>query len=395
MVSVSFFGDTSCALSGAGNVYCWGDNSDGQLGNNTTTNSLTPLQVLGVGGAGFLSNMNYVFAGNAMSCAVSTASNVYCWGGNSSGQLGNNTTIDSHTPVEVLGVGATGFLSGIKTASAGGVSYACALSTTQNVYCWGSNGHGNLGNNTTTDSNTPVEVLGVGGTGFLSNIVSIQAGQQSTCAVSSAGNVYCWGDDSLSSLGDNDASSQSNTPVEVLGVGGVGFLSGITSLGGGSYSFCALSNAQNVYCWGWNSNGQLGNNTTTSAATPVEVLSVGGAFDLSGISSIGPGEISVCAVTTAGNSVCWGANTDGNLGNNSTTDSSTPVEVNGVGGTGILSTVVSVSSGFTTSCSLVVSGNVYCWGDNNDGQLGNNTTTNSSTPIEVLGVGGTGVFTLY
>jgi alpha-tubulin suppressor-like RCC1 family protein len=166
MVSVSFFGDTSCALSGAGNVYCWGDNSDGQLGNNTTTNSLTPLQVLGVGGAGFLSNMNYVFAGNAMSCAVSTASNVYCWGGNSSGQLGNNTTIDSHTPVEVLGVGATGFLSGIKTASAGGVSYACALSTAQNVYCWGSNGHGNLGNNTTTDSNTPVEVLGVGGTGF-------------------------------------------------------------------------------------------------------------------------------------------------------------------------------------------------------------------------------------
>jgi alpha-tubulin suppressor-like RCC1 family protein len=303
------------------------------------------------------------------------------------GELGNNSTTASNAPVEVVGVGGVGFLSGITQVS----------SNDGTVYCWGDNISGTLGNNTYTNSQTPVEVLGVGGTGFLSNIVQILNSDDTACGLSSSGNVFCWGDDYADQLGDNEANEYSATPIEVPGVGETGFLSGIASLaqGQGDGTLCALSLAGNVYCWGYNTAGELGDNSTSSVMGPVEVVGVGGVGFLSGIASLGASADTVCAVSSAGNQYCWGLNTYGELGNNSTTNSSVPVEVVGVGGTGILSSVVSASSGRYIGCAIVTSGNIYCWGDNSFGELGINSTTNSLTPVEVMGVGGTGVLSLY
>jgi alpha-tubulin suppressor-like RCC1 family protein len=146
--------------------------------------------------------------------------------------------------------------------------YTCAVSTTGAVYCWGWNNNGELGINSTTESNVPVQVAGVGGSGLLSGIASITAGGDHTCTLSTTGAVYCWG--GQGALGNN-STTQSNVPVQVAGVGGSGLLSGIAGIAGGWSHTCALSVTGRIDCWGYNPDGQLGNNSTTSSLVPVEV----------------------------------------------------------------------------------------------------------------------------
>jgi alpha-tubulin suppressor-like RCC1 family protein len=220
-----------------------------------------------VGGSGLLTGIASIAAGSAQTCAVSTTGAVYCWGDNYVGQLGNNSTTDSHVPVQVAGVGGSGLLSGIASIAAGAV-YTCAVSTTGAVYCWGWNNNGELGINSTTESNVPVQVAGVGGSGLLSGIASITAGGDHTCTLSTTGAVYCWG--GQGALGNN-STTQSNVPVQVAGVGGSGLLSGIAGIAGGWSHTCALSVTGRIDCWGYNPDGQLGNNSTTSSLVPVEV----------------------------------------------------------------------------------------------------------------------------
>jgi alpha-tubulin suppressor-like RCC1 family protein len=276
-----------------------------------------------------------------------------------------------------------GLLSGIASIAAG-LDHTCALSTTGAVYCWGHNEGGELGNNSTTDSNVPVQVVGVGGSGLLSGIASIAAGLDHTCAVSTTGAVYCWGYNVDGELGNN-STTESNVPVQVEGVGGSGLLSGIASIAAGGYHTCALSTTGAVYCWGLNYYGELGNNSTTQSNVPVQVEGVGGSGLLSGIASIGVGFFHTCALSTTGGVYCWGNNSRGELGNNSTTDSYVPVQVVGVGGTGLLSGIATIAVGAFHTCALSATGRIDCWGDNYYGELGNNSTTNSHVPVEVTG----------
>jgi alpha-tubulin suppressor-like RCC1 family protein len=308
-------------------VYCWGWNAFGQLGNNSTTNSNVPVQVEGVGGSGLLSGIASIAASGFDTCALSTAGAVYCWGYNGAGQLGNNSTTQSNVPVQVAGVGGTGLLSGIASIAVG-ADYTCALSATGGVYCWGRNDYGEIGNNSTTDSHVPVQVEGVGGTGLLSGIASIAAGFAHTCAVSTTGGVYCWGYNPYGQLGNN-STTQRNVPVQVVGAGGSGVLSGIASIAAGEDHTCALSTTGGIDCWGYNDYGQLGNNSTTDSHVPVQVAGVGGTGLLSGTATIAAGGYHTCALSATGRIDCWGFNASGQLGNNSTTDSHVPVEVTG------------------------------------------------------------------
>jgi hypothetical protein len=178
-IAAGSFSD-SLALDGFTHVWAWGNNSNGQLGNNTTTNSSVPIGVHGAGNIGLLSNAIEVSEGNATALALSSVGNVYAWGSNHTGQLGNSTTTDSHSPIEVLGVGGSGHLSGIIAISesgnfVNGLDTSFALSSSGNVYAWGYNNHGQLGNNTASTvifQETPFEVLGVGGSGNLSGIIT-------------------------------------------------------------------------------------------------------------------------------------------------------------------------------------------------------------------------------
>jgi hypothetical protein len=219
--------------------------------------------------------------------------------------------------------------------------------------------------------------------------VGLAAGDTFTCAMSSSGNVYCWGGNNNGQLGVN-STTLSNIPVEVKGLLGSGNLSSVTGITAGSLHVCAISDGV-AYCWGDNSNGQLGNNTTTEENVPVQVVGVGGVGELPTEIGLTAGQFHTCSLSSTGTAYCWGANADGQLGNNTVTEEHAPVEVVGVGGTGDLANIVSLTAGQLHSCGLSTTGNVYCWGDNVDGGLGDNSTTTSKTPVEVVGVGGSGV----
>ncbi|MFA6383185.1 MAG: hypothetical protein WCX17_02060 [Parcubacteria group bacterium] len=342
--------------------------------------------------------------GDSHSCAVSETGYAYCWGKNDNNQLGDNTTTVRDTPVRVLkGAAVTGdndgtYLINIKSIIAGN-NQTCAVSNNNNVYCWGYNGYGQLGDGTTTLRATPIRVLkGAAVSGDndgtnLTNVKSVTVGNNQTCAVSNNNNVYCWGYNNYGQLGDN-TTNQQNTPVRVLkGAAASGDndgtnLTNVKSVFAGGAHTCAVSNNNNTYCWGYNSYGQLGDNTTTARYTPVRVLKGEAATgdndgtNLTNVKSVTAGGVHTCAVSEAGNAYCWGYNNNRQLGNHSYVQSATPVRVADLYSPTFLSNMVQISAGSAHTCAVSGTGSVYCWGDNGNGQLGDNTTTARYTPSE-------------
>ena len=376
----------SCALLSAGRVDCWGLNVYGELGDGTsTTDSLFPVQVVGVGGSGSLSGVTQVAAGEMHTCALLSAGTVDCWGYNRDAQLGNGTLTNSSTPVAVVGVGGSGVLTSVTQVATGGF-HTCAVLTGGTVDCWGFNGEAELGNGATTGySPTPVPVVGVGGSGVLTGVTQVATGGFHSCALLTGGTVDCWGDNPYGDLGDG-TTTNSSTPVPVVGVGGSGVLSGVADISAAGYDTCALLSAGTVDCWGLNGNGQLADGTTTDSLVPVQVVGEGGNGVLTGVIQVATGDTHTCALLSAGTADCWGWDYYGELGNGTTTDSAFPVQVVGEGGNGVLSGVTQISTAGVETCALLAAGRVGCWGYNTFGELGNGTTSNSSTPVEVLGL---------
>ena len=366
----------------SGPVVASGSNSFGQLGNGSTINASSPVPV------GRLSQVTTVAAGGYHSLALTASGNVYDWGNGGYGQLGNGARNPATAPVKVKGSGGTGVLSNV-VAVAGGMYHSLALTTTGHVFAWGYNGNGQLGNGSTTSSTTPVEVKGPGGSGVLSNVVAIAAGGFHSVAVTAAGHVYSWGYNGFGQLG-NGTTTGSTTPIEVQGTGGTGALSGIVAAAAGGYHSLALTATGNVYAWGNDGNGQLGNGrTNSSSSTPIEVQGTGGTGVLSGIVALAGGGYHSLALTASGAVYAWGNDSNGQLGNGTTTNSSRPAAVLGVGGPGPLTGVRTIAAGFSFSLATT-NATVDGFGQNNDGQLGNGTTTTASTPVVLSGLGGAG-----
>jgi alpha-tubulin suppressor-like RCC1 family protein len=491
VVSITTSGETTYALTSDGNVDAWGYGLDGELGNGTTTSSqTTPVEVEGVGGSGYLSGVSQIITYSGLTgrgstaYAVTTSGNVYAWGDGAHGLLGNGSTDDQTTPVEVEGVGGSGYLSGvIQVVPVDGEALQTVYAVTDNgnVYAWGQGDNAELGNGTTTGTQTtPVEVEGVGGSGYLSGVTevtysSLNSGQNSTYALTGTGggNVYAWGDGPDGELGNGTTTETQTTPVEVQGVGGSGYLSGVTQMVPAGADEFAVASGGNIYSWGLGGAG-LGNGSDDAyddQTTPVEVQGVGGSGYLSGVTQLlagdqlyalsggavyawgdsgstpalvqgasGSGELSgvtqlvpgfnqyaltssggvfvlvgsqatpvvgvggvgylsgvtqllnentiVFVLTTSGNIDAWGTEYNGELGNgvDSGTESN-PVEVEGVGGIGALGGVAQIAFGPYA----ITSTGVYAWGYGANGQLGNGTTTEAqNTPVQVGGLGGSG-----
>jgi len=357
-VAIAAGQDHTCALTSAGGVKCWGGNGLGQLGDGTTTGRLTPVDV-----SGLSSGVAGIAAGVGHTCALTGVGGVKCWGNNSSGQLGDGTTTNRLTPVDVSGLS-----SGVAAIAAGGW-HTCALTSVSGVKCWGQNGTGQLGDGTTTDRLTPVDVSGLG-----SGVTAVAVGVSYTCALTSIGGVKCWGHNGTGQLGDG-TTTQRLTPVDVSGLG-----SGTEAIVAGGGHTCALTTAGEVRCWGRNDRGQLGDNTTTHRYTPVDVSGLGGGMEI-----IAAGAEHTCALTTAGWIKCWGGNGLGQLGDGTTTDRLTPVSVSGLG-----SDIEAIADGEWHTCALTSAGGVKCWGYNTYGQLGDGTRTIRLTPVDVVGFGSIG-----
>ena len=346
----------SCAVTTSGGVKCWGSNQFGQLGDGTTRGSAVPVGVAGLG-----TGVSAVSSGAYHSCAVTTSGGVKCWGANGLGGLGNGTTVASSVPV-----GVSGLDKGVVAVSVS-ASHSCAVTTAGAVRCWGSNAYGELGDGTTSiQSLVPVGVVGLA-----SGVAAVSAGGAHSCAVTKAGAVRCWGANFHGELGDGTTTG-SAVPVDVVGLG-----SGVARVSAGMFHSCALTSAAAVSCWGLNRDNELGNGSDNDSAVPVDVIGLG-----SGVVALSAGMFHTCVLTPSGAVKCWGKSSAGALGNGTTLQPTGPVSV-----AGLRSGLVAVSAGGHYSCAVTSTGEVRCWGLNGDGELGDGTTTSTSVPVPVVGLG--------
>jgi len=354
--------------------FAWGDNDFAQLGDSSTGNDrLRPVQTLGLAGVRELS------AGSVFSLALLNDGTVWAWGDNIAGQLGDGTLTTHRVPNQIGGLNRI-------AAVAAGSRFGLAIGSKGNLFAWGSNNSGQIGDGTSGNIRvTPVPVLGVGGSGLLSNVEVIAAGEQHSLAQDAKGRVFAWGSNSDGQLGNNSAPNNSPVPVQVLGVRSSGFLRDIVSLAAGFAHSLALSSDGRVFAWGNNANGQLGNNNAPNdSPVPVRVLGLGGFGFLPGIKAIAAGQSHSLAVSSNGTVFAWGSNAFGQLGNGIVGgESPVPVTVLGPGGVGLLEDIVAVSGGQGHSLALSAEGRVYAWGWNIEGQLGDGTVDQSPTPVLV------------
>ncbi|MGI6443569.1 MAG: fibronectin type III domain-containing protein [Candidatus Dojkabacteria bacterium] len=363
----------TCGIGSDGHGYCWGYNYDGQLGDGSTTQSTVPVQVSS-GAIPSGVTLTSISAGGSHTCGIGSDGHGYCWGYNGDGQLGNGSTTNSNVPVQV----SSGAIpTGVTLVSISAGSYhTCGIGSDGHGYCWGYNYDGRLGNGSTTNSNVPVQVSsGAIPTGV--TLVSISAGYNHTCGMGSDNQAYCWGYNSYGRLG-NGSTTNSNVPVQVS-AGAIP--SGVTlaSISAGGSHTCGLGSDNQAYCWGYNYYGQLGNGSTTNSNVPVQVSS--GAIP-TGVTlvSISAGYYHTCGLGDDGHGYCWGYNYYGRLGNGSTTNSNVPVQVSS-GAIPSGTTLSSISTGYSHTCGMGSDGHGYCWGYNGSGQLGNGSTTQSTTPV--------------
>jgi alpha-tubulin suppressor-like RCC1 family protein len=351
--SVSSGMDHTCASKFDGSVHCWGWNSSGQLGDGLNVDHVAAMPVV-MPGKGQLA------AGTNHSCAFNALGQVSCIGQGSLGQLGNGSSANSTTPVDVNIAG------GVKAISSAAYHTCAIKSADSNITCWGLGADGQLGNGANVDSNVPVSVAILGGA------KAISAGAYHSCALKTNGDIACWGQNTFGQLG-NGANTNLNTPVTVSIAGG------FTAVSAGTFHTCALTSSGAMMCWGRSAEGQLGNLSNANFNTPQSVNIPGGVASISSTTFH-----TTCVRTIVGDAaVCWGRGSDGQLGNGNDNDSNAPTAVSNLSGG-----IASISAGYHHTCALKTDGNVACWGQGSDGQIGNGANSSSNVPVTISIPGG-------
>jgi alpha-tubulin suppressor-like RCC1 family protein len=319
----------TCALQANGAAWCWGWNSEGEVGDNTATIRLTPRRVAGT------HHFTRLSLADGFTCALDDQMALWCWGSNAGGNFGNNSTTPSKIPVEIS--------SGLTWADVrtGNSFFTCGVTTSNAGHCWGING-GQLGNGGTATSLVPTPVAG--------SIVfsAMSPGFSFACGLDVGGTAYCWGSNSAGQLGNGSIQGDALEPDTV--VGGLTF----TQLASGGSHSCGLEGSGALHCWGYHLSGQLGiglgptcgigANAFPCSTTPMPVA---GTF-----TSVSAGPSHTCALTPLGVVYCWGDNSRGQRGN---------------------------------SCGISVDSVAYCWGANDHGQLGDGSILDRAVPTKVAG----------
>lgn len=380
------------------NVYCWGYNGYGQLGDGryiggdqdiekgSPVDSLVPVKVHKAPGVMAGKQIVKIFAAQHHTCVLSSDGLMYCWGYNANGQLGSGTNTDSPVPVQVGGA-----LAGKTITDIGGTNSASCAIASAKIYCWGANVSGVTGRGLTSGSTlTPTLVSTTGlPAGYTATALSTSGSRSKTmCAIVNS-KAYCWGDNNNGSIGNGTTSSSVSVPTKVTDTG---VLSGKTvtaisqdgyvSLASGGYPHvCAIANAR-AYCWGDNDYGQLGDGSTTDRSSPVAV-STSGVLNGKTVQDIQAGLNHTCVRANSA-AYCWGNNGSGQIGDGTNTGRASPVAVSQQPGKLTSSNVLSIGGGSNRGCAVVTDGRTFCWGLNGQGQVGDGTTLDRNVPTESL-----------
>ncbi|AZS38904.1 Endoglucanase C [Microbacterium oxydans] len=350
-------GSTTTALGNDGLVYSWGQNSEGQIGDGTTTDRPSPTPVLLPAGVTFTD----VSVGDQHALALGSDGLVYSWGANNYGQLGDGTTVAHSIPTVVSTPPGVTF-----TQVMAGRYHSLALASDGSAYAWGGDNNGRLGTGSTTPTSTPTPVVMPAGVTF----AKLAAGTEASAAIASNGTVYAWGGNSVGTIGDG-TNTDRLVPTLVSMPAGVT----VTSLSVGDAHMVAVGSDGNTYAWGSNIFGQLGDGTLVSRNEPAVVTAPAGVT----FTSIVAGSASTYALTAAGTAYAWGYNAFGQLGNGSTADSPVPAAVQMPSGV----TFTTIGGGVAHAVAQGSDGNTYAWGLNFAGQVGDGTTTTRLTPVPV------------
>ena len=350
-------GNHSCGLTAAGAAWCWGRNDKGQLGIGNTTDRTAPIQV-----AGLASGVSSLALGAQHTCALMRTGTVKCWGDGSNGRLGTGSTARKLMPVDLSALGGTA------TALGAGGAHTCAVMQDRKLKCWGRNAHAQLGIGSQTDQLVPVAVsLGT------SRVVDVALGDDHSCALTTTGGALCWGRGENGRLGTG-ATVMRATPAAVTGLPGV-----VAQIGAGGAHTCALLENGSLYCWGQNTLAQLGDtNRVDVRSTPAVVANISGAIRQFALGS------DFSCVMTDGNVVrCWGSGADGRLGRGTESNIGSATLKRPI--SGLPSTVYQASQAPNFGCAATEAGAAYCWGINEYGQLGDGAKFGSGRLIDSNG----------
>ncbi len=291
--------------------------------------------------------------GYSHTCARTGDGSLWCWGINDSGQLGDGTTQDHLTPQRVSVLG-----SNVAEVSAGDL-FTCARKTDGTLWCWGNNVSGQLGDGTTFDSLVPLQVSALGNT-----VAEVSAGDLFVCARKTDGTLWCWGSGFLG----NGAASTSGTPAQVTALG-----TSVAEVSTGDGVACARKTDGTLWCWGDNTAGAIGDGTTTTRPTPVQVTALGNT-----VTSISVGDLFACASKSNGSLWCWGNDEKGSLGDGASATQLSPVAVP------LATGVASFSANGRHACVRGADNNLSSWGWNVDGELGDGTIVDRHAPVAAL-----------
>ena len=354
LTQVSSGASHSCAILDDGSVSCWGENSNGQLGDGSRNPSLNPSKASMPLGRKAIE----ISSGSYHTCTLLDDGSIRCWGSNEFGQLGDGTTIERTSPVSV------DFGSGVSAISvSSGESHTCAIMNDKSVKCWGLNRNGQLGDGTLEDSTSPVHVsMGE------ADAVEVSSGSFHTCVITSGRDVMCWGENWNGQLGDG-SNSDSTTPV----MASVQSNSSAVTLDSGAFHTCLGMNDGTMYCWGFNKYGQLGNGGVSDSNTPQPSPLSSDQL----IMQIGVGLFHSCGLFDSGELACWGDNSFGQLGDGTQISHSSP-EIITLG-----TNATSLSVGHRHTCAILDDASLKCWGANEFGQVGDGSTTDLSTPATI------------
>jgi alpha-tubulin suppressor-like RCC1 family protein len=353
VAQIAVGGHHTCARKVDGTLWCWGDNTSGQLGGGavgTFQNRSTPTQVV------MLQAATEIVASYQNTCARAASGVAYCWGNNFAGAVGDGTTNSAGAPTAVS---ALANVAGIGV----GQAHSCAVGSDGSPWCWGRNAAGQLGDGSTTDRLQPVAVAQATG---LSAVAEIGGGLLHSCARTAGGAVWCWGSNQAGQLG-SDSADPSLEPVAVPA------LAPVRELSSGGSHVCAIDGDHRLWCWGDNSSGQIGSNAAGMQRTPVAVA------NLPPVAHVAAALQHSCAIDLTGAIYCWGANGSGQLGDGTTTSRAGPKPV----AQPALRFATRISAGDDHSCAIADDGAIWCWGGNGSGQLGDGTTVSRPAPVRV------------